>query len=115
MTQLDKVFNRILSTAADDVKGTEPMVLKLMEEVGELAEVVNHHHGYLPHKTMKETAFGEAADVIQCTTTILQKMYPHMTPAQIMEELIYQLNKKTDKWESVMVRKSSTNTATGNN
>lgn len=102
---LQQCADRILTTAASDIKGSEQMCIKLMEEVGELAEVINHFNGYLPHKTMKETAFGEAADVIQCTLTILQKMYPHMTNAQIIEEVERQLTLKTDKWESVMVRK----------
>lgn len=102
---LPEIFNRILNVAAQDVKGSEQMCIKLMEEVGELAEVINHFNGYLPHKTMKETAFGEAADVIQCTVTILQKMYPQWSNDQILAELSTQLSGKTDKWESVMVRK----------
>lgn len=104
-SKLPEIFDRILTTAATDVKGSEAMTLKLMEEVGELAEAVNHFNGYLPHKVMKETPFGEAADVIQCTITILHKLYPYMSNADIIKELEVQLSFKTDKWESVMVRK----------
>lgn len=105
MTDFDKNFNRILTLADLDAKGNEQMCIKLMEEVGELAEVVNHQNGWLPHKTLKESAFGEAADVIQCTLTLLRKLYPDLNHSQVLEQLSQHLELKSNKWQSVMVTK----------
>jgi NTP pyrophosphatase (non-canonical NTP hydrolase) len=105
MTDFLKNFKRILILADSDVKGNEQMCIKLMEEVGELAEVVNHQNGWLPHKTLKESAFGEAADVIQCTLTLLRKLYTDLTHDQVLAQLSEYMDRKSDKWESVMVKK----------
>lgn len=102
----EEVFLRIINLAREDVKGIEPMGLKLMEEVGELAECINFAQGYLPHKQMKEPLIGEAADVIQNVLAILAKAYPDWTQSEIIRGLDNHLQKKTDKWESVMVKKS---------
>lgn len=110
MTQVPSTkntFERIVKLSRQDVKGPEAMGLKLMEEVGELAECINFELGYLPHKQMKEPAMGEAADVIQNALAILAKMYPDHTPAQIVAALEYQLDHKTNKWESIMVKKTA--------
>ena len=106
MTDFLKNFNRILTLADVDAKGNEQMCIKLMEEVGELAEVVNHQNGWLPHKTLKESAFGEAADVIQCTLTLLRKLYPDLSHAEVLAQLSEHLELKSNKWERVMVRKT---------
>ena len=106
MTDFLKNFNRILTLADVDAKGNEQMCIKLMEEVGELAEVVNHQNGWLPHKTLKESAFGEAADVIQCTLTLLRKLYPDLSHTEVLAQLSEHLELKSNKWESVMVRKT---------
>lgn len=100
-----RIFKRILTLAADDVKGPESMGLKLMEEVGEYAETINFALGYLPHKQMKESPFGEAADVIQNVLAILRKLYPELSDDRILEILEEQLILKTDKWQSIMVKK----------
>lgn len=101
-----KILKRILTLASDDVKGPESMGLKLMEEVGEYAETINFAMGYLPHKQLKESPFGEAADVIQNTVAILRKLYPELSDGRILEILEEELIRKTDKWESIMVKKS---------
>lgn len=101
----EEVFLRIISLAREDVKGIEAMGLKLMEEVGELAECINFAQGYLPHKQMKEPLIGEAADVIQNVLAILAKAYPDWTQSEIIRGLDNHLQKKTDKWESIMVKK----------
>lgn len=95
---------RIINLAREDAKGVEAMGLKLMEEVGELAEAINFHQGYLPHKTMKEPLIGEAADVIQNVLAILSRVYEDKSPDEILGELEEHLQKKTDKWESIMVK-----------
>jgi NTP pyrophosphatase (non-canonical NTP hydrolase) len=101
-------IRRIVKLSRNDVKGPEAMGLKLMEEVGELAECINFQLGYLPHKQMKEPAMGEAADVIQNVIAIIAKLYPNHSPTEIVNALEYQLNAKTDKWESIMVKKDAT-------
>ena len=103
----NKSFERIVKLSREDVKGPEAMGLKLMEEVGELAECINFQQGYLPHKQMKEPAMGEAADVIQNVLAILAKLYPTHTPDMIVAELEIYLDRKTDKWESIMVKKET--------
>ena len=102
---IEDTVERIVTLAAADVKDVGAMGFKLMEEVGELAETINYKLGNLPHKKMKESPFGEAADAIQCVIALLSKAYPEQTPRQILTELAHQLNIKTDKWESVLVRK----------
>jgi hypothetical protein len=99
-------FARIVGLGRDDVKGPEAMGLKLMEEVGEFAEAINHACGYLPHKTMKEPAMAEAADVIQNVICILGRIYPDIPADQLLAGLAHYLETKTDKWENVLVRKS---------
>jgi NTP pyrophosphatase (non-canonical NTP hydrolase) len=99
---LAEIFVQIKDLSDRDLKDLGAAGWKLMEEVGEFAETVNHSQGFLPHKIMKETPFGEAADVIQNILGILFRVYPEMTPAQIMDELQWQLGHKTDKWEEVL-------------
>jgi len=106
MTSIVDTFARIVKLGRQDVKGPEAMGLKMMEEVGEFAEAINHACGYLPHKTMKEPAIAEAADVIQNVCCILGVLYPDKTPQQLFVELARALETKTDKWESVLVRKT---------
>lgn len=103
---IHKSFERILRLGDEDAKPLAAMGLKLMEETGELAECINFELGYLPHKTMKEPLMGEAADVIQNVVAILAKAYPELSHEEILDDLADALEKKTDKWESVMVRQS---------
>lgn len=105
MTLFEQQFHRIVEMGRKDAKGPAEMGLKLMEEVGEYAECINFQLGYLPHKTMKEPAVGEAADVVQNTICILSRLYPDHTPTQLFELLSNHLQMKNDKWESVMVVK----------
>jgi NTP pyrophosphatase (non-canonical NTP hydrolase) len=100
-------FARIVALGREDVKGPEAMGLKLMEEVGEFAEAINHACGYLPHKNMKEPALAEAADVVQNVICILGRLYPESSADELLATLTYYLETKTDKWEAVLVRKSS--------
>lgn len=101
---LQKTCERIINLGRQDAKGMSNMGLKLMEEVGELAECINFQLGYLPHKTMKEPLVGEAADVVQNVLAILAKAYPDLDSDEIVALLFDHLEKKTDKWESVMVK-----------
>ncbi len=87
MTPFERQFTRIVDLGRQDVKGPSEMGLKLMEEVGEYAEAINFTLGYLPHKTQKEPAIGEAADVIQNVICILGRLYPDTPPSQLAAEL----------------------------
>ncbi len=75
---------------------------KIMEELGEFSEALLHKLGFLPHKTMKESIFGEAADVLICTLDTLADACPELTEEQLEEALIAELSKKSDKWERIM-------------
>lgn len=77
-------------------------VVKLMEEVGELAESVNHHEGYLPHKAMKEAPIGEVADVIINAMAILHRLYPGYSDEYIYNLLLDTMDRKNAKWRKVI-------------
>lgn len=102
---INETIGRIVALSRRDFKSAEAVGLKLMEEVGELAEAVNYKLGNLPHKALKESAYGEAADVIQNVIALVANAFPEHSSEHIFEELESQLHVKTDKWESVLVEK----------
>lgn len=78
-------------------------MIKLTEEIGELSESVNHFDGYLPHKTLKEPLAGEAADSIICVLDVMWKRYSEeLSDDEILDLLFEQLEKKSDKWDSIL-------------
>lgn len=85
-----------------DPKCDYALVLKLMEEVGELSECFNHFKGNLPHKTMKENIEGEAADVIICAIAIIARVYPDLNPDSVIQMIMKQLVLKSEKWNNVI-------------
>lgn len=99
---MKSTITRIMKVTDNEPKPPAAMMLKLVEEVGELAEAVNHQLGYLPNKKMKEPLMGEVADVIQCAIAVARRMHPDLTLPQLCTYLEEQLNKKTDKWENVI-------------
>jgi NTP pyrophosphatase (non-canonical NTP hydrolase) len=103
MSNLSDELIRAADLGREDFKDAGGMGLKLMEEVGEFAEAINFAIGNLPHKKLKESPFGEAADVIQCTVVLLTKAYPQMTTERIIEELAKQLAIKDDKYEKKVI------------
>lgn len=100
--RLKQELERIVSLARREPKPLAAMGLKLFEEGGELAEAVNHHLGYLPHKTMKEPLTGEVADVLNVAISILVKAYSQLSNDQILGVLADQLALKSSKWEAVI-------------
>jgi NTP pyrophosphatase (non-canonical NTP hydrolase) len=76
---------------------------KLFEEGGEFSETVLHNQGYLPHKTPKESPFGEAADVLICLVDTLASLYPELSPAHIAATLENQVILKREKWQRVVI------------
>lgn len=101
-TMVKREFIRIIQhTRAHEKKPVANMMLKLMEETGELAEAVNHAEGYLPHKTMKEEPMGEIADVVQNAIAIAAKLYPELSAEELMVRLVIVLSEKNSKWEQI--------------
>ena len=76
--------------------------LKLSEEVGEFSETVLKACGFLRHKEVKETPFGEAADVINVVLGILGNLYPENTSQEIVLKLKEQIDIKKNKYERIM-------------
>jgi NTP pyrophosphatase (non-canonical NTP hydrolase) len=77
---------------------------KLVEECGEFAEAVLAKLGHLPHKTMKEPAMGEAADVIICVIDTVRELYLTMSDDDFKIFLQEQLDLKSKKWEDVLIK-----------
>jgi hypothetical protein len=97
-----EITKRMIQLGSLEPKPLANLTIKLMEEVGELAEAVNHLEGYLPHKKMKESIEGEVADVINCVITVLVHAYPQKSHDEIYAMLEQQLVLKADKWEKVL-------------
>ena len=76
---------------------------KLFEECGEFSETVVHNQGFLPHKSPKESPFGEAADVFICLIDTLASLYPESTPELISLCFIEAVETKRDKWQKVVI------------
>jgi len=93
---------RIIDVAQRETLPLMVMLAKVSEETGELSEATSVHAGYLPHKKMKEPLVGEVADVINTAIGVLVKAHPELNGGQIYDLLLESLNKKTDKWESVL-------------
>lgn len=85
--------NRGLPTSA---KG-----LKACEEMGELATAALYEQGYLQHKRVNESSFGEAADVVICVLDLLQALHPNLSHKQVVLELAHSLDTKFQKWKLV--------------
>lgn len=77
------------------------MLGKLMEEVGETAECVLIHEGFITHKEMKEPLVGEIADTIQVALSILVRSTPELTTNERYELLLSHLDRKNQKWDKV--------------
>lgn len=84
-----------------DIKPLGAKLGKLMEEVGELAECVNIHQGFITHKVMKEPLEGEVADVVQCALAILVDANPELTKKECLDLFLEQFERKNHKWETV--------------
>lgn len=80
---------------------------KLTEEVGEFSETTMHTLGYLPHKDVKETPFGEAADAIICIVDVLASCYPELGSEWIIESLLKHIENKSLKWKSIIDKRNS--------
>lgn len=75
---------------------------KAGEELGELGTCVLVEQGYMKHKTLKESSFGESADTIICVVDTLVASWPDMSREDIFRELTNQLFTKSDKWNTIV-------------
>jgi hypothetical protein len=86
---------------------------KMFEEGGEFSETAMNHLGYLPHKTPKESPFGEADDVIITVLDTLGSLYPELSPERVGEILESQLLLKCGKWQRVVIDPRNASLGTG--
>lgn len=107
------IFTKIAKLGNEDMKNDYSLMLKLVEEVGELSEAFNHHKGNLPNKTMKEPLEGEIADVIICALSVLSRVNSNLSPSESVDLLLKYLTIKTAKWESVIKLQHSLNDKSG--
>jgi len=94
-------FGDVHRLSGTDIKPLGAKLGKLMEEVGELAECVNIHQGYITHKVMKEPLSGEVADVVQCALAILVDAHPELSKKQVLELFLSEFERKNSKWATV--------------
>lgn len=99
---MNNILENIARLGNIDPKCDYSLVLKLMEEVGELSECFNHYKGNLPHKTMKEPIEGEVADVIICAIAVLARVKDDMSSASVIQLIMKQLALKSEKWNNVI-------------
>lgn len=102
-TNIDGRIEFMLRTARS-YENMEPLALvgKVAEETGELAAAVNTMLGYMPHKQLKDTPYEEAADIINVLTGLLVKLYPNDSIDVIKKNLDTALQKKGDKYVSIV-------------
>lgn len=109
-TTLHTVVSDVLSVSRMGVAtnpdwGHMEVGVKLMEEVGELAEAVLVVSGKMKHKTldMEDPVFEESADTILVVLDLLGKMYGKtMTDEEILARLQKYIAVKTQKWERIL-------------
>lgn len=101
MKTFPQLFSDIERQGKADIKPLGAKLGKLMEEVGELAESVNIHQGFITHKEMKEPLVGEVADVVQNALAILVDATPELSKKQRLDLFLYWLDKKNQKWAAV--------------
>jgi len=101
MKSFKESFKDIDRLTQSEQKPLCAMLGKLMEEVGETAECVLIHEGFITHKEMKEPLVGEIADTIQVALSILVRSTPGLTTNERFELLLSHLERKNNKWAHV--------------
>lgn len=101
MKKFKESFKDIDRLTQSEQKPLCAMLGKLMEEVGETAECVLIHEGFITHKQMKEPLVGEIADTIQVALSILVRSTPELTTDERYDLLLSHLERKNNKWEAV--------------
>jgi hypothetical protein len=104
--ELDLQLCRVVSQTRQFERMTpSELGLKATEELGEFGTAVLVETGAITHKSLKEPAFGEAADVLLCMTAALAKMYPNMPPRAIADELTRWVHIKQAKYDALLESK----------
>jgi NTP pyrophosphatase (non-canonical NTP hydrolase) len=100
---MKKIYLRIQELSHRDVADAKGLLVKSMEELGELAAALLNENGYKPTdkspKDIRENQLEEACDVIICMLGILDKQ--NFTIDEIKE----MMKKKADKWEKVLEKR----------
>ena len=79
---------------------------KSMEELGEFSEACMIREGKIQDKgnVTDDDIIAEAADVSICILDALARSLPHRSASEIFTLYLYYLNKKSDKWESKLIK-----------
>lgn len=80
-------------------------VLKLMEEVGELAEAILIDYGSLQYKGKQSDTIGELADIINAVAAIKASHYKDMSVDEIIDASDEAAVRKLDKYRRVLESK----------
>lgn len=99
---MNKTLSDVIKTGRTTVMPILGRVAKLQSEAGKFAEAVLIEQGHLPHKTLSESSFGEAADVIICVLDSLAAGYPEISPEWVVEHLHNHIEIKHNKWKRIL-------------
>jgi NTP pyrophosphatase (non-canonical NTP hydrolase) len=111
MDMRDILVDVMLTSTTKDTLDTNQLYMKMGEEVGELAEALLVEQGVLPHKTLTEDSFGEAADVLICLVGVMAEHHKDKPPTVVYHLLLDALAVKAAKYEDVVCRNHSSTTA----
>lgn len=108
--KIDDILLKAIEYSRDEralLKTGRDACLKLMEEVGELAEALLYEDGLLPHKApLKEPSVGEAADIILMVMQVLANHYK-ISPKELLVLLKCHLETKLTKWNDKVLNHES--------
>lgn len=98
-----KIAEIIYDTRADiAAMQKSDKVIKLMEEVGELAKSVLTQDNKLPNNPADEEPLYEIADCMLILIDILSACYPHLPATDLVADLEWAVDKKYAKWKTYM-------------
>jgi NTP pyrophosphatase (non-canonical NTP hydrolase) len=100
MINLKKILRRIYISTAEEPKGPALVMIKLQEEVGELAAEIIKKEGYTYKEYNKQDLLDEISDVLITTLALYFMLRNEGFIPTKLSELKKSLNKKIDKWET---------------
>ena len=99
MMNLKKVLRRIQVSTETEPKNSVMAIIKLQEEVGELAAEIIKKEGYTYKEFKHQDLLDEISDVLIQTFSLYFMLVKEGTIPTKRKELKKSLNKKIDKWE----------------
>jgi len=96
---LKKVLRRIQVSTKTEPKHSVMAIIKLQEEVGELAAEIIKKEGYTYKEFNQQDLLDEISDVLIQTFSLYFMLVEEGTIPTKRKELKKSLNKKIDKWE----------------